>query len=133
MNEVSSEELLLWIQNNLNKNKGYEDSLYLLIDLLGGMPRSEINALRLNPQKVINLRVDLDLLHDKRNKKLNNDHIVQSDTSSNYDDHSEGNMFNEDLSQDSQSLDEVLDFSSVAPNPPKITLKNERFIPLHIM
>ena len=48
----------------------------------------------------------LDLLHDKRNKKLNNDHIVQSDMSSNYDDNSEGNMFNEDLSQDSQSLDE---------------------------
>jgi len=77
MNEVSSEELLLWIQNNLNKNKGYEDSLYLLIDLLGGMPRSEINALRLNPQKVINLRVDLDLLHDKWIEFIQNKKPIQ--------------------------------------------------------
>tara|TARA_B100000212_G_scaffold94505_1_gene69486 strand:+ start:382 stop:1254 length:873 start_codon:yes stop_codon:yes gene_type:complete len=64
MNEVSSEELLLWIQNNLDKNKGDEDSLYLLVDLLGGFSRSEINALRLNPLQAVNLRVDLDSLND---------------------------------------------------------------------
>ena len=28
---------------------------------------------------------------------------------------------------------EVFVVSSVAPNPPKITLKNERFIPLHMI
>ena len=28
---------------------------------------------------------------------------------------------------------ELFEVSSVAPNPPKITLKNDRFIPLHII
>ena len=40
MVEVSSEELLLWIQNN-NKEED-RDSLYLLVDLLGGISRTEI-------------------------------------------------------------------------------------------
>ena len=64
MFEVSSEELLLWIQNTLNNIEEDRDSLYLLIDLLGGISRSEINSLRINPQKVINMRVGFDSLSE---------------------------------------------------------------------
>ena len=60
MVEVSSEELLLWI-HNINKEED-RDSLYLLIDLLGGVSRSEINSLKIKPQKVINMKVSLDSL-----------------------------------------------------------------------
>jgi len=62
MVEVSSEELLLWIQN-INKGED-RDSLYLLIDLLGGISRSEINSLKIKPQKVINMKVSLDSLRN---------------------------------------------------------------------
>ena len=60
MVEVSSEELLLWIQNT-NKEED-RDSLYLLIDLLGGVSRAEINSLKIKPQKIINMKVSLDSL-----------------------------------------------------------------------
>ena len=65
MIEVSSEELLIWIQNILCNGEADRESLYLLIDLLGGISRADINSLRLNPQKVIHMRASLDTLSDK--------------------------------------------------------------------
>tara|TARA_Y100000589_G_C27073035_1_gene596278 strand:+ start:96 stop:968 length:873 start_codon:yes stop_codon:yes gene_type:complete len=64
MIEVSSEELLLWIHNISSKGEDEKDSLYLLIDLLGGVSRSDINALRIKPKKFINMRVDLKCIKD---------------------------------------------------------------------
>jgi len=75
MVEVSSEELLLWIQN-INKEED-RDSLYLLIDLLGGISRSEINTLRINPQKVINMRVSFDSLSEKWNEFIQSKKPIQ--------------------------------------------------------
>jgi len=63
MFEVSSEELLLWI-HNVNTKDEDRDSLYLLIDLLGGISRSEINSFKIKPQKVINMNVTLGTLSD---------------------------------------------------------------------
>jgi len=77
MFEVSSEELILWIQNNLNNKKEHGDSLYLLIDLLGGISRSEINSLRIKPQKVINMRVSLDYLNENWIEYLENKKPIQ--------------------------------------------------------
>tara|TARA_B100000212_G_scaffold8078_1_gene6069 strand:- start:952 stop:1830 length:879 start_codon:yes stop_codon:yes gene_type:complete len=79
MFEVSSEELLLWIKNNLNKleEDSDKDSLYLLIDLLGGIPRSEINSLRINPPEVINMRVSLDSLNKNWTEFIKNKKPIQ--------------------------------------------------------
>ena len=62
MVEVSTEELFLWINNILSKREGDKDSLYLLIDLKGGITRSEINSLRIKPEEVINMKVSLETL-----------------------------------------------------------------------
>ena len=62
MIEVSTEELFLWINNILSKREGDKDSLYLLIDLKGGITRSEINSLRIKTEKIINMKVSLDTL-----------------------------------------------------------------------
>ncbi len=82
MVEVSSEELLLWIQNN-NKEED-RDSLYLLIDLLGGISRSEINSLKIKPQKVINMKVSLDSLSENWKEFIQNKKPIQYLSSSCY-------------------------------------------------
>ena len=75
MVEVSSEELLLWIHNN-NKEE-VRDSLYLLIDLLGGISRSEINSLKIKPLKVINMKVGLDSLSKNWAEFIHNKKPIQ--------------------------------------------------------
>ena len=82
MVEVSSEELLLWIQN-INKEED-RDSLYLLIDLLGGISRSEINSLKIKPQKVINMKVSLDSLSKNWTEFIQNKKPIQYLSSSCY-------------------------------------------------
>jgi len=77
MFEVSSEELLLWIQNNLDNEQEKRDSLYLLIDLLAGISRSEINSLRLKPQKAISMRVNLEALSDRWTEYIQNKKPIQ--------------------------------------------------------
>jgi len=77
MCKVSSEELLLWIQNVLNNRWEDKDSLYLLIDLLSGISRSEINSLRIKPHKVINMRVSLDSMREKWNEFIENKKPIQ--------------------------------------------------------
>ena len=84
MFEVSSEELILWIQNTLNNEDENRDSLYLLIDLLGGISRTEINSLRIKPQKVINLRVSLNSLSEKWREFIHNKKPIQYICSSCY-------------------------------------------------
>ena len=75
MVEVSSEELLLWIQNN-NKEDD-RDSLYLLIDLLGGISRSEINSLKIEPKKIINMKVCFDTLRENWKEFIQNKTPIQ--------------------------------------------------------
>ena len=77
MFEVSSEELLLWIQNVLSYDEREKDSLYLLIDLLGGISRSEVNSFRIKPQKLINMNVSLDSLSQSWNEFINTKRPIQ--------------------------------------------------------
>ena len=83
MFEVSSEELILWIQN-INTEDEDRDSLYLLIDLLGGISRSEINSLKIKPQKVINMKVSLDSLNKNWIEFIQNKKPIQYLSSSCY-------------------------------------------------
>jgi len=83
MFEVSSEKLLLWIQN-INTKEEDSDSLYLLVDLLGGISRSEINSFKIKPQKVINMKVSLDLLSENWDEFIQNKKPIQYLTSSCY-------------------------------------------------
>ena len=76
MFKVSSEELLLWIQH-INTKDEDKDSLYLLIDLLGGISRSEINSFKIYPQKVINMKVSLDTLSENWNEFIQNQKPIQ--------------------------------------------------------
>ena len=77
MCEVSTEELLLWIQNNLDNEQEKRDSLYLLIDLLAGISRSEIYSLRLKPQKAISMKVNLGTLSDSWTEFIQNKKPIQ--------------------------------------------------------
>ena len=83
MFEVSSEKLLLWIQNIITEEED-RDSLYLLIDLLGGISRSEINSYKIKPQKFINMKVSLDTLSDNWNEFIQNKKPIQYLSSSCY-------------------------------------------------
>ena len=76
MFEVSSEELILWIQN-IKTEEEDRDSLYLLIDLLGGISRSEINSFKIKPQKIINMKVSLDSLSRNWEEFINNKRPIQ--------------------------------------------------------
>ena len=77
MIEVSSEELLIWIKNILNRGDKDKDSLYLLLDLIGGISRSDVNLLRINPQKVIKMKVGLDILNNNWTKFIKNKIPIQ--------------------------------------------------------
>ena len=77
MYAVSSKELLLWIKNNLNNEEENRDSLYLLIDLLAGISRSEINHLRIQPQKIIDMRMSLDSLSESWTEFIQNKKPIQ--------------------------------------------------------
>ena len=83
MFEVSSEKLLLWIQNIITEEED-RDSLYLLIDLLGGISRSEINSLKIKPQRVINMKVSLDCLSNNWIEFIQNKKPIQYLASSCY-------------------------------------------------
>ena len=83
MFEVSSEELVLWIQN-IKTEEEDRDSLYLLIDLLCGISRSEINSFKIKPQKKINMKVSLDSLSKNWEEFINNKRPIQYLSSSCY-------------------------------------------------
>jgi len=77
MIEVSSEELLLWIQSTLDNVEGNRDSLYLLIDLLGGISKADITSLRLKTSQKIYMRVSLDSLTYSWNEFIKNNKPIQ--------------------------------------------------------
>ena len=62
MIKVSAKELLVWI-SKINCEKEDKNALYLLLDLIGGLSKSEIINLKLNPDKQISLKVTLNTLH----------------------------------------------------------------------
>ena len=58
MFEISTKELFLWIKD-IKKNKQGIDDFYLLLDLLGGISKSELLILKINAQEKVNLNIDL--------------------------------------------------------------------------
>ena len=57
MNEISTRELFLWI-SDIKKNKQDNEDFYLLLDLVGGISKSELYLLKINAQEKVNLNVD---------------------------------------------------------------------------
>ena len=64
MFEISTKELFLWIKD-IKKNKQGIDDFYLLLDLLGGISKSELLILKINDQEKVNLNIDLFSLKKK--------------------------------------------------------------------
>ena len=64
MFEISTKELFLWIKD-IKKNKQGIDDFYLLLDLLGGISKSELLLLKINPQEKVNSNIDLFSLKKK--------------------------------------------------------------------
>ena len=64
MHEVSTKDFFVWINNIQNNNKNIDD-LYLLIDLLGGISKSDIYLLKINSQETVKLNEDLNFLKEK--------------------------------------------------------------------
>ena len=62
MIKVSAKELLSWIQA-ISSKCGDKNSLYLLLDLLGGISQEELNLLRINSSKEIYLKQSLNRLN----------------------------------------------------------------------
>ena len=58
---VSAKNFLLWKKKQILKG-GDNKLLTLLIDLLGGLSSNELNALKINSEKNLELRINLDLL-----------------------------------------------------------------------
>ena len=64
MFEISTKQLFLWIKD-IKKNKQGIDDFYLLLDLLGGISKSELLLLKINAQEKVNLNIDLFSLKKK--------------------------------------------------------------------
>ena len=62
MIKVSAKELLSWIQA-ISSKCGDKNSLYLLLDLLGGISQEELNLLRINSSKEIYLKQSLNRIN----------------------------------------------------------------------
>ena len=64
MYEISTKELFLWI-NNI-KNNGLDiDNLYLLLDLIGGISKSDLFLLKINSFDKVSLKIDFQSLKNK--------------------------------------------------------------------
>ena len=55
---VSVQELLIWIKKQVDLG-GDEESLLLLLDILGGLSKKDLIALKINPQEKIKLKLSL--------------------------------------------------------------------------
>ena len=64
MYEISTKDLFLWIKDIKNNRKDLED-LYLLLDLAGGISKSDLYLLKINSHEIVNLKEDLDSLKRK--------------------------------------------------------------------
>jgi len=64
MHEISTKELFLWIKN-IKNSKGDIDSLYLLLDLIGGISKSDLYLLKINSKETVFSKVDFHCLKKK--------------------------------------------------------------------
>ena len=64
MYEISTKELFLWIKDIKNTREDIED-LYLLLDLLGGISKSDLFLLKISSKDKVCLNIDLNSLKKK--------------------------------------------------------------------
>tara|TARA_B100000073_G_scaffold343102_1_gene347283 strand:+ start:492 stop:1361 length:870 start_codon:yes stop_codon:yes gene_type:complete len=64
MEIVSSKELIKWIDAQIIYG-GNEDSLYFLLNIIGGVSKSEINLLKIKPSNEVKINESLDLMAAK--------------------------------------------------------------------
>ncbi len=73
---ISAEKFSLWKKKQISKG-GDNHSLNLLIDSLGGLSDTELNLLKINPEKNLNLKVNLNLIESFWDKHLNTSIPIQ--------------------------------------------------------
>ena len=61
MPSIFKKDFLLWEKIQLHKG-GDKNSLYLLLEALGGISNTQLNSLRLNTEGAISLKKDLDFI-----------------------------------------------------------------------
>jgi len=64
MYEISTKDLFLWIEDIKNSGKDIDD-LYLLLDLIGGISKSDLFLLKINSKQKVWLKIDFHLLKKK--------------------------------------------------------------------
>jgi len=64
MYEISTKELLLWIRDIKNSRKDIDD-LYLLLDLIGGISKSDLFLLKINSKEKVSSKIDFNLIKKK--------------------------------------------------------------------
>lgn len=73
---ISAENFSLWKKKQITKG-GDNHSLNLLIDSLGGLSNIELNLLKINSEKNLNLKVNLDLIESYWDRHLNTSIPIQ--------------------------------------------------------
>ena len=73
---VTAEKFLLWKDKQISKG-GDNQSLCLLVDSIGGLTTEQINLVKLNQEKNVNLNINLDLLESIWEKHLNTSIPIQ--------------------------------------------------------
>ena len=69
MHEIATKELFLWIKDAKKKNQDIDD-LYLLLDLEGGISKSDLFLLKINAQEKVNLNLNFYSLKKKWQEHL---------------------------------------------------------------
>ena len=69
MHEIATKELFLWIRDAKKKNQDIDD-LYLLLDLEGGISKSDLFLLKINAQEKVNLNLNFYSLKKKWQEHL---------------------------------------------------------------
>ena len=73
---ISAEKFSLWKKKQISKG-GDNHSLNLLLESLGGLSNIELNLLKINSEKNLNLKVNLDLIESFWDKHLNTSIPIQ--------------------------------------------------------
>ena len=64
MYDISTKELFLWIRE-IKNSKHYSNDLYILLDLLGGISKSDLFLLKINSTETVSLNIDFCTLKKK--------------------------------------------------------------------
>ena len=80
---VSVQELLIWLKKQVDFG-GDEESLFLLLDILGGLSKKDLIALKINPQEKIKLKVSLNNIANRWIEHITTSRPIQQICESTY-------------------------------------------------